>query len=174
MPFERSFQLPKSVVTAVHEVARQVTTDKVRAYPKFKRTLHGLILTFRKLFPRSDFRLRVLKSTKKEFGLHVLFKGVVEAADHVHSYHVSIQLHKEMLTDKFSVMDKAEVKCTCEAFRYWNAFADLRSKNLYANPTNWNRVPAKIRNPKSIPGCCKHLIAYANQLLINNEIKRSK
>ena len=162
MPFAKSIQIPTSVSTTLRDVERKVE----RTFPKFKRTLRGLYTTFRKIFPNSNINLKIQKSTSKEFGLHILHKGICEAENSggKYSYHVSIQLHKDKLTDQFSMLSKAEVKCTCEAFRYWAAYSDHRSKNLYGNPSGWNKVPAKVRNPRSIPGCCKHLMAYINYL----------
>jgi len=82
-----------------------------------------------------------------------------------HYYRTWVIIERRTLKDKYTVDNKARVKCTCPAFHYFAAYADVTSKNFAGNPSSWNRVAAKIKNPYSIPILCKHITAVTNDIV---------
>lgn len=66
---------------------------------------------------------------------------------------------------KLRVTDLVDVKCSCEAFHFYVAYAILKSGNFLGKPKDWNTVPSDIRNPSYIPAPCKHIVALVNQLV---------
>lgn len=170
MPFARSFTIPTSVTTALHEVKTLDKTGPI--YPQRKRTLIGLIKNFRLVFPNSNINLRVLRSQSKDYILTKLFVGEIESSDGKHAYKVAIQLHRKDTTVPFSINSICEVRCQCPAFRFNTANPDLRNKNLYGKPTNWNRVQNKVKNRRLVPSLCKHLFSYARYLIQYGEISK--
>lgn len=55
---------------------------------------------------------------------------------------------------------KAQVRCGCPAFPFFAQNAIYRKTSLHGKPSKWARTPAPIRNPKKIPGLCKHLLGF--------------
>jgi len=78
----------------------------------------------------------------------------------------NIKFFKESTTDNAADID-CQVDCSCPDFKYRFAYADAKqdASQIGNNSLNKciNRRPA-VRNPREIPGMCKHLIALKDYL----------
>lgn len=172
MSFAGSITIPTSIQTATKNI--QFNRNSGPIYPQGKRTLLGLIKNFRKVFPNSTFyNLKILKSEMKDVGdFQRVFVGECQAADGIHHYRVTINLHRKSKLEHYSINSFCEVKCECSAFHYWTAHPDLRNKNLFGRPKAWNKVRNKVRNPRLVPSICKHVFTYASYLIQYGQISK--
>jgi len=144
----------------VRELVRQI-----EAAPMFddggKLTLRQLTTQFRDIFRRSEYsKLQVLGATTSgEKYLSMNIRSEVKSAVGPWNYQTWIVLRRRDLNNPFTMDSPAEIRCTCPAFHYFVAYADWTRKNLAGRPSSWNKVAAPIRNPRTIPSPCKHLVA---------------
>lgn len=136
-----------------------------------EKTLKSLINNFKKVHPYSNTNLDISSIKIKPIGLTLLCSAICKSEDEKRQYQVYIQLHKKKLTDKFTVNNIAEVKCTCKAFRFYDAYPNVLNKSFYSKPTSFNRIRNKIRNKQLIPTTCKHLYAFIKYLISQHIIE---
>lgn len=145
---------------------RKRKEEPVREGSGTKLTLRQLSQNFDKIFPNSKFL--ALKVERPEFRgegtLSASIRANVLSSVKTIAYSTWIVLRRKKLTDDFNIDSKAEIRCSCPAFRFFVANPDLKHKNFAGNPTRFNRQPADIRNPKGIPAPCKHLMALISLL----------
>jgi hypothetical protein len=103
--------------------------------------------------------------------LNLLCSAICKSEDEKRQYQVYIQLHKKKLTDKFTLNDVAEVRCTCKAFRFYDAYPNVINKSFYNKPSGFNKIRNKIRNKMLIPTVCKHLYAFIKYLVYHHVIE---
>jgi len=147
--------------------------NKVRDSSK-KKPLNVLVANFRKIFPVSEYSiLKVGELEVKGYDtLSLNIKTQVMSSTKKHGYTNIIVLRRDFLDQPWNLKMKAEVKCSCPAFRYYVAHPDLRTRNLAGRPTQWNKVKNKVKNPELYPGICKHLMKSILKAINNNIIKR--
>jgi len=63
------------------------------------------------------------------------------------------------------------LRCTCPAYVFYWAFANWLLEALEGKPSKWSKTPAKQKNPGSVPGMCKHLLAFSKELVKKKEIE---
>ena len=168
-PVKRSFVTEKETPDFDYEKTR---VKQVQALAK-KRTLGYLYNRFRKVFPNSTFdklKVKFIDFENAE-GIKMYIKSQIVSSTEKWMYQVDIVLYRDSRKERWSLRNKCEVKCMCKAFRYWIAYPDLLTKNFYGRPSKWNLVCNKVRNPKLVPGICKHIAYLIQQLLIEGVIK---
>jgi hypothetical protein len=142
---------------------------------KSKRTLNDLLRGFHQIFPRSEWENLKIADVKIG-GLHMpilrVDAVVMSSKDPRRGYRCNIVLRRDLeATQRWNGQHKCEVRCSCPAFNYWMANPDLTSKNFHGNPTAWNKVRNKVRNPRLIPGICKHLVQLSYSLNNSGTVK---
>jgi hypothetical protein len=135
------------------------------------KTLRNLVNNFKKVHPYSNINLEISSVDIKNPGLNLVCQAICKSESENKVYQVYIQLHKNKLEDKFTIDDKCEIKCTCKAFRYYDAYPNVLNKSFYNKPTNWNKVRNKVRNKELVPTLCKHLYAFVKYLIANHIIE---
>lgn len=99
-------------------------------------------------------------------------------------YRCWIKLRRKRNTQNWSFNNPCEVRCTCKAFAYYVANANLRNKSLAGTPTRGKvykdengtkrtlnfLLPAPKNNPGAVPALCKHLALVSKKLLDNGMI----
>lgn len=99
-------------------------------------------------------------------------------------YRTWIKLRRKRNTQNWSFNNPCEVRCSCKAFAYYVANANIRNKSLAGSPARGKTyrddsgtkrtinflLPSPENNPGSVPALCKHLALVARQLLDNNMI----
>ena len=66
---------------------------------------------------------------------------------------------------------RCQVKCSCESFHYYLAYAIGTRRSLVGRPSYWNRVPAVVMNPSNKVQACKHIILLSNTLFRKKIVK---
>jgi hypothetical protein len=97
--------------------------------------------------------------------LQLNIRTEVKSSVNEFNYQTWIVLRRKTLNDTFTIDSKCEVRCQCPAFNYYAAYADIQSSNFAGNPKKWNKVPAPIRNPYSLPILCKHITAATYEVV---------
>lgn len=96
-------------------------------------------------------------------------------------YRVWMKLRRKRNTQNWSFNNPCEVRCTCKAFAYYVANANLRNKSLAGSPAKGKvyrddsgakrtlnfLLPAPKNNPAAVPALCKHLALVSKRLLDN-------
>lgn len=126
------------------------------------------------------FYLEVLGSHGKTYTVQISFKGIDELTpnsreeaekilrdnnfmmvqDGSKNNHI---IHKPDLTK-----DDVQIRCTCPSFRFSYAYQDKQQKALFGrnfppyHRKTKNRPP---RNPRNLPGICKHIIVAMENLI---------
>ena len=99
-------------------------------------------------------------------------------------YRTWIKLRRKRNTQNWSFNNPCEVRCSCKAFAYYVANANVRNKSLAGTPTKGKvyrdetgtkrtinfLLPSPKNNPASVPALCKHLALVAKRLLDNGMI----
>lgn len=99
-------------------------------------------------------------------------------------YRAWIKLRRKRNTQDWSFNNPCEVRCTCKAFAYYVANANVRNKSLAGSPAKGKvyrdengtkrtlnfLLPAPKNNPASVPALCKHLALVSKKLLDNGMI----
>lgn len=99
-------------------------------------------------------------------------------------YRTWIKLRRRRNTQNWSFNNPCEVRCSCKAFAYYVANANVRNKSLAGVPAKGKTyrdengikrtinflLPSPKNNPASVPALCKHLALVAKRLLDNNMI----
>ena len=137
-----------------------------------KVTLVQMRDNFKKVFPYSDFKnVRVVNSTTKgQDQLTMVCRGTVDSQHTSQTYTVLVQFHRKTLEEKWTIDCMAEVKCTCNAFRYNVAYPLFYNKNYAGTVPGNSKVPNKVQNKEKIPTFCKHIYGYLRYLIQRNII----
>jgi hypothetical protein len=139
----------------------------------YKRTLKELLKGWNQVFKSSEYQdLKILgwKATGKDKLILTINADVLSIKGKI-AYKTIINLHRQDVKIAWTINLKCEVKCNCPAFRYFLAHPDLRVKNLFGRPSDWNKVKNKEKNVSLIPGICKHLVKVTDSLVEKNTIK---
>lgn len=109
-------------------------------------------------------------ATKNHYKTYLFVKGMqfVETKDAEHPNVVTFG-NKKYYFEKIRVRDhQIQVRCDCRDFHWTFSYYLWKKKSLYqikkgaaAYATKGLREP---RNPKHIPGCCKHILALIDRL----------
>jgi len=85
----------------------------------------------------------------------------------------TIRLTRTSLDEPFSINDKVECKCTCEAFHFGLAYHLYKLKGLFGRPSKWNKTAPKVVNTAGKVSLCKHLMPFTRFLLKRKIIGRN-
>lgn len=69
-----------------------------------------------------------------------------------------------------SIYSRAQFFCDCEAFQFYFAYALYVAKAYYGGVGKYTSTPAYEKNPKSIPGVCKHLVQCIRAMFDSGEL----
>ena len=143
----------------------QFLTEKQKIQEK--ESLVQLRDNFAKVFPYSDYKnLRIINSTSKgKDTLGLTCRGNVEASEGNGQHTVLVQFHRNSMEDPWDLNCIAEVRCSCNAFRYNVAYPLFQAKNYAGRPAASARIPNKVNNKDKIPTFCKHIYAYIRYLI---------
>jgi hypothetical protein len=144
------------------------STEIYESAPKIDAT-HSLIELhhgFRSIFPKSStVGITVTDARMQEVnhGYQLNIEATVINMQQRSKYQSAIAIYRDSKKTGWSPALRAKVHCTCDAFRYYNAYpnwtgnalrgiADKMNKVQYVNP-----LKGRQRNPAEIKGVCKHL-----------------
>lgn len=132
-----------------------------------KESLIQLRDNFKKVFPYSDYKnIRIVTSSSKGKDTLVLVcSGLVESQSQAALYKVFVQFHRKTLEDPWNINCVAEVKCSCNAFRYNVAYPLYKNKNYAGRVPGNSTIPNRVVNKAQIPTFCKHIYAYLRYLI---------
>lgn len=132
-----------------------------------KRSLKELALNFPKIYNDSDWRNLKVENVKVygEDTTELKVVAQVKSSNNRKAYNNVIVLRRKELDEPWSVDMMAEVRCSCPAYQYYNAYSNWINKNFYGKPNRWTKVKPKKINTKLIPGVCKHLMATTKYLV---------
>lgn len=132
-----------------------------------KQSLIQLRDNFKKVFPYSDYEnVRIISSTSKgRDTLTLSCSGIIESQSKNTPYKVLVQFHRKNLDDPWNIDTMAEVKCSCNAFRYNVAYPLYKNKNYAGRVPSNSTIPNKVVNREQIPTFCKHIYAYLRYLI---------
>ena len=132
-----------------------------------KETLIQLRDNFKKVFPYSDYKnIRIISSTSKgKDTLTMTCSGILESQSHATPYKVLVQFHRKTLEEAWTINSVAEVKCSCNAFRYNVAYPLYKNKNYAGRVPGNSTIPNRVVNKEQIPTFCKHIYAYLRYLI---------
>jgi len=183
MPLARSYQ--SRGIETNKRIGKSRIVDLVESTPALggkgkKLTLRQLVANFRSLFPRSDFRklrarnVRVSGENTLSLNVRADIKpsGLYNTEDTPAFYTTWVVLRRKSLTDDFTSNSTAELRCTCHGFGFFARYADWKKKAFAGKPTSWTKVKAPIRNPKTIPAPCKHLMTTIRSMERRRIIKK--
>lgn len=114
--------------------------------------------------PPQPIKLKELKLLEQ--GLALLASARVKSATEDNKwYKTTIILRRRDKSEKWSWNLPVEFKCSCDAYRYYLAYAMYSRAGIVGRPSFWNKVPAIIRNPENKPQLCKHGVLLTNLLI---------
>ena len=121
--------------------------------------------------PPQPVRLKKLRVIASGYALYVSAK--VKSATSNRWYTTTLVLWRKNKSEKWSWDMKAQFKCSCDAYKYYLAFALYSHGAIVGRPSFWNKVPAVVRNPENKPQLCKHGVLLVNHLIRKGIIKGS-
>lgn len=71
-------------------------------------------------------------------------------------------MHKYVTT--LEILGK-HVRCSCSCDDFWSTWEYALAKRGAANSEYSNGEPPVVRNPKFVPGCCKHIFRLSELLI---------
>jgi len=120
--------------------------------------------------PPQPVKIRRIELTEDELVMTV--HAYVKSVSRPGKYHSCVlQLARPNTNIDWSWDLPVAVRCSCESFRYFLAYALYSHGALFGRPSLWNKVPAKIRNPMNIPQIGKHLCLLTEYLIKHRIIK---
>ena len=178
MPLERSYT-KSTVKPSLQSTRAFIPTIALRedsprlGGPGKKLNLRQVASNFNFIFPKSKYlNLKVNKpNVSGEKTLTLNIRADVVSSHGSKNYSSWIVLRRATLNDEFTSNSPAELRCSCPAFQYFAAYADWKKKTFAGRPGKWTTVKAPIRNPKTIPIPCKHLMALMLYMGKNKIIK---
>jgi len=139
-----------------------------------KESLLGLAKNFEKVFPASRYD-DLRPEHRKVYGEDTTELKIVtqiRGSKKDQAYSTVLVLRRNDLDEEWNADMMAEVKCSCPAFKYYNANADWKSKNFYGRPDKWAKVSPKKLNLSGTPTMCKHLMRATKQAIEDGIIEK--